>query len=178
MRASLKLLSVMVSLAVLTNCARDLSSNTYTADSTLSLTLEGKIVSVRPIVITNSDQLTRNSSGIISGAALGGVAASGVGGSDTGRALAIVGGIIVGAAAGAIAESELGKQDGYEYIVKLDTSHLKSDRYEGTGAMRSAISAATTNGLATIVQGNDTVLAKGQKVYAIFSDKRTRLIAQ
>lgn len=177
MRMFVTLITAITTLTLLTNCARDLSSNTYTSDSTLSLTLEGKIVSVRPIIITNSDQLTRNSTGIISGAALGGVAASGMG-NNSGQALAIVGGIIVGAAAGALAESELGKQDGYEYIVQLDVSKLKSDYYEGTGAMRSAISAATTNGLATIVQGNDVTLQKGQKVYAIFSDKRTRLVAQ
>lgn len=179
MRAiSLKILTTVAALALVSGCARNLASNTYTSDSTLSLTLEGKIVSARPIIINDSDQLSRNSTGIISGGALGGVAGSGVRGSDTGRALATVGGVVVGAALGALAESELGKQDGYEYIVKLDTSKLKSDYYEGSGAMRSAISSATTNGLVTIVQGNDVVLQNGQPVYAIFSDKRTRIIAK
>lgn len=160
-----------------TACARDLSSDVYTSNSTLSLTMEGKIVSVRPITITNSDTLSRNSAGVISGALVGGAAGAGAG-SGSGKLLAIAGGIVVGAALGALAESELGKQDGFEYIVKLDTSKLKSKYYEGSGAMRSAISTATTNGLATIIQGNDVVLTKGQKIYAIFSDKRTRIIAQ
>ncbi|MES2983955.1 MAG: hypothetical protein V4735_02060 [Pseudomonadota bacterium] len=177
MRTSIRLMAAVTALTFFGGCARDLSSNSYTSDSTLNLTLEGEIVSVRPIIITDSDQLTRNTAGIISGGAVGGVAASGVG-NGSGRALAVVGGVIVGAALGALVESELGKQDGYEYIVKLDTSKLKGDYFEGTGAMRNAISAATTNGLATIVQGNETSLQKGQKVYAIFSDKRTRLIAQ
>ncbi len=166
---------MVISSVLVVACARDLSSNTYTSDSTLSLTLEGQIKSVRPIVIKDSDQLSRNSTGIISGGALGGVAASNVGGGN-GKALAVVGGVIAGAALGALAESELGKQDGFEYIVKVDTSKLKGDYYEGSGAMRSAISAATTNGLVTIIQGNDVVLSKGEKVYAIFSDKRTRLV--
>lgn len=158
-------------------CARDLSSNVYTADSTLSLTMEGKIVSARPIIIKNSDRLGANSSGILGGAAIGGAAGNTIG-SGSGKTAAIVGGIVAGALIGAFAESELGKQDGFEYIVKLDTSKLKHDYYEGSGAMRSAISSATTNGLVTIVQGNDTQLQEGQKVYAIFSEKRTRLIAQ
>lgn len=164
-------------IASLSGCARDLSSNVYTSDSTLSLTLEGVIKSVRPIVIKNSDELTRNTAGIISGGALGGVAASNVG-KGSGQALAVVGGVVVGAALGALVESELGKQDGFEYIIKVDTSNLKDGYYEGTGAMRSAISAATTNGLVTVIQGNDVVLANGQPVYIIFSDKRTRVIAQ
>lgn len=177
MRKIIHFIAAITVLASLSACARDLSSNSYTSDSTLSLTLEGKIVSARPIMIKNSDQLSRNSAGIISGGALGGVAGSAVGG-KSGQALAVVGGVIAGAAIGALVESELGKQDGYEYIVKLDTSKLKSDYYEGTGAMRGAISAATTNGLVTIVQGNDVVLSEGQKVYAIFSDKRTRIVPQ
>ena len=164
-------------LALTSGCARDLSGNVYTSNSTLSLTMEGKIVSARPIIITESDQLDRNTAGIISGGAVGAAAGSGVG-SDSGKALAMVGGVIAGAAIGALVQSELGKQDGYEYIVKLDTSKLKSGYYEGSGAMRGAISSATTNGLVTIVQGNDVVLAEGDKVYAIFSDKRTRLIKQ
>ncbi len=177
MRAYFKVIAAVTTLALLAGCARDLSSSSYTSDSTLSLTLEGKVVSARPITITDSDQLSRNSLGIISGGALGAAGASGVG-RGSGRSLAVVGGVIAGAALGALVESELGKQDGYEYIVKLDTNKLKSDYFEGTGAMRSAISAATTNGLVTIVQGNDVVLQKGAQVYAIFSDKRTRLIAQ
>lgn len=176
MKNLLVVIATVSTLAILSACARDLSSSTYTSDSTLSLTLEGQVMSARPITIKNSDELTRNSTGIISGAAIGGAAGSGIG-KDSGQTLAIAGGIVAGAALGALVESELGKQDGYEYIVKLDTSNLKSNYFEGTGAMRSAISAATTNGLVTIVQGNDVVLSAGQKVYAIFSDKRTRLIA-
>ena len=42
--------------------------------------------------------------------------------------------------------------------------------------MRNAISAATTSGVVTIVQGTDTMLKTGQKVYVIFSDDRTRVI--
>jgi outer membrane lipoprotein SlyB len=160
----------------LSSCARDLSSDVYTSDSTLSLTLEGKIVSSRPIKIKNNDTLSQNSTGMLAGGVLGGIAGANVGGGK-GQTAAIAGAVVAGALIGAFAEAKLGEQQGYEYIVKLDTKNLKDDYYEGTGAMRSAISSATTNGLITVVQGVDVVLNEGQNVYAIFSEKRVRLIA-
>jgi outer membrane lipoprotein SlyB len=162
---------------LLSGCARDLSSDVYSSDDTLSLTMEGTIVNVRPIIIANAEELSRNTAGIISGGALGGAAGSGIG-QNAGRTLAVVGGIVAGAALGALVQSELGRQDGFEYIVKLDQSGLRGEHYQGSRAMRNAISTATTNGLITVIQGNDVVLKEGQKIYAIFSEKRTRLIAQ
>jgi len=156
-------------------CARDLSSTTYTANDTLSLTMEGQIKAVRPIRIKNTDMLSQNGMGMLGGAAVGGLAGASVG-AGQGQALAAAGGLIVGAAAGALIESKLGQQDGFEYIIKLDTKNLKSDYYEGTGAMRQAISSATTNGLITVVQGKDVLLPKGRNVYVIFSEKRVRVI--
>ncbi|MET0156232.1 MAG: hypothetical protein ABW189_09065 [Rickettsiales bacterium] len=156
-------------------CARDLSNATYTSNDTLSLTLEGVVKSARPVKIKNADRLSENGTGMLAGGAFGGIAGAGVG-KGTGQAAAAVGGAVAGAALGALAESRLGQQDGFEYIIKLDTSGLKSDYYEGTGAMCNAISAATTNGLVTVVQGADVVLPKGRKVYVVFSDKRVRVI--
>ena len=163
------------SLLTLGGCARDLSSDVYTSDSTLSLTMEGKIISVRPITIKNEDKLQNNTTGALAGGALGAAAGS-TAGEGSGKTVAIVGGAIAGAVVGALAEDKLGESKGFEYIVKLDNSKLPANYYEGSGAMHQVISAATTNGLVTIVQGNDVVLTEGQKVYAIFSDKRARLI--
>lgn len=160
----------------LSGCARDLSSSTYTSDSTLSLTLEGKVLSVRQVKIKNTDNPSDNVGGALAGGALGAVAGSNAG-RGNGQAAAVVGGAVIGAVAGALIQDKLGEQEGFEYIVKIDTSKLKSDYYEGTGAMRKAISSATTSGLATIVQGKDVVFSKGQKVFVIFSDNRTRIIA-
>lgn len=156
-------------------CARDLSSDVYTSDSTLSLTMEGQVVSKRSITIKNSDKLEQNATGAMAGAALGGAAGS-TAGEGSGKVVTIVGGAVAGAIIGALVESQLGVSEGYEYIVKLDTSKLKSDYYEGSGAMRQVISAATTNGLVTVIQGKENPLSEGEKVYAIFSDKRARLI--
>lgn len=161
---------------LLASCARDLSSNVYTSDSTMNLTLEGKVISARPVVIKGSDKLSDNKTGTLAGGALGAAAASGVGHSS-GTAAAMVGGAIVGGVLGAVAEGQLGKANGYEYIIKVDVSKLKSKYFEGTKAMRAAISSATTSGLITVVQGDDMQIAEGTPVYVIFSDKRTRVIS-
>jgi outer membrane lipoprotein SlyB len=167
--------SALIVLLLIAGCARDLASNTYTSDSTMNLTLEGKILSVRPVVVKNSDTLEGNKTGALAGGALGGVSALGVGGGSA--AEAVVGGAIVGGALGAIVEGQLGKANGYEYIIKVDTSKLKHKYFEGTKAMRAAISAATTSGLITVVQGDDVILVKNAPVYVIFSDKRVRVIS-
>lgn len=158
----------------LTACARDLSSDVYTSDSTLSLTLEGQVVSVRKITVKENDK-NGMGAGALAGGALGAAGGSAVG-SGSGQVAAVVGGAVAGAVLGSVAEGQLGKSDGLEYIVKVDTKNLKDDYYEGSGAMRNAISSATTSGLVTVVQGTDIVLQEGQKVYVIFSDKRTRII--
>lgn len=167
---------LFVSLAgILSSCARDLSSSTYTSDSTLSSTLEGMVVAVRQVTVKEHDKLEDNKMGMLAGGAMGGVAGSGIGG-GTGQSMALVGGAIVGGLAGAAIEQKLGEAKGLEYIIKVDISKLKDNYYGGSPAMRNAISSATTSGLITIVQGVDNPIGEGQKVYVIFSDKRTRVI--
>ncbi len=176
----MKKLSLLVSIIILSvfvnGCARDLSSNVYSSGSTLSLTLDGKVVAVRQVTVKNNDKLGDNTGGIVAGG-LGGAAVGSTVGGGNGQTVGVVGGALAGAAIGALAEGQLGKAQGYEYIVKVDTSKLKSNYYEGNAAMRNAISSATTSGIVTIVQGTDTVLTVGQKVYVIFSDDRTRIVA-
>ncbi|MDA0967685.1 MAG: hypothetical protein O2970_12140, partial [Proteobacteria bacterium] len=152
-----------------------LSSSVYTSDSTLSLTMEGKVLSVRDITIKGNDKLSDNTGGMLAGGALGGIAGANVGGGN-GQTAAIAGAAIAGAVIGTIAEDKLSQSQGKEYIIKIDTSNLKNDYYEGSASMRNAISAATTNGLITIVQGVENPLSEGQQVYVIFSGKRTRVI--
>ena len=170
-------LSLAVAPMLLSACGRDLGSDVYTADSTLSLTLEGQVLAARQVTIKNNDKLSDNAIGGTAGAALGGVAGANVG-SGGGSAAAAVGGAVAGAVLGAAAEGALSTGKGYEYVVKVDASNLKDDYYEGSGAMRSAISSATTNGLVTIVQGDapEQALKAGDGVYVIFSDKRSRVI--
>ncbi len=159
---------------LLSSCARDLSSNTYTSDSTLSSTLEGHIVDVRPVTVKDTDKMSDNMGGMLAGGILGGVIADSVG---RGNSIATVGGAIAGGLGGAALQQKLGESKGLEYIVKVDTTNLKDNYYGGSASMRNAISSATTSGLVTVVQGVDNPLPVGQKVYIIFSDKRTRVIA-
>ena len=170
------LISIVLLVSVVSGCARDLSSNVYSSGSTLSLTLDGKVVAVRQVTVKENDKLGNNSGGMLAGGVAGGVLGSTVG-KGNGQTVAVVGGALASAALGALAEDKLGTAKGYEYVVKVDTSKLKSNYYEGNTAMRNAISSATTSGVVTIVQGTDTVLSVGQKVYVIFSDDRTRVVA-
>lgn len=172
---NIKSLWVVAAVMLLNGCARDLSSNIYTSDSTLNLTLEGKVLSSRPVIIRASDKLTDHKTGLVAGGVTGGVIGS-TAGSGSDQAVLIAGGVLVGAVIGSILESQLSQADGIEYIVKVDTSKLKSGYYEGSAIMRDAISAATTSGLVTIIQGKDIIFNDGQEVYIIFSPKRTRII--
>jgi outer membrane lipoprotein SlyB len=172
----LKILSIASIITILTGCARDLSSNTYTSSSTLSLTLEGKVISARAIKIKDNDKMADNKMGMLAGGAMGAVSGSGIG-KGTGNDMAIVGTAIAGGIAGAALEGALTTQNGFEYIIKVDTSKLKSEYFEGNAAMRNAISSATTSGVITVVQGSDNPIAVGQTVYVIYSDNRTRVIS-
>ncbi len=171
-----KITSIITLLSVLTGCGRDLSSNMYTSDSTLSFTMEGVIVATRPIIIKDADNMSDNTGGMLAGGAMGAALGSGAG-SGSGTTMTIVGGAIVGGLAGAVLQGKLSEGKGYEYIVKVDTSSLKDGYFDGNKAIRNVISTAKTTGLVTIVQGADVVLKEKQKVYIIYSDNRTRVIA-
>lgn len=170
-----KVFSIITVMSLLSGCARDLSTNMYVSDSTMNLTLEGVVVSTRIVKIKNTDQLGNNSVGALAGGATGAAIGSGAG-SGSGTAVAMVGGAIAGGIAGAVIQDKLGQSTGYEYIVKVDASKIKDTYFEGNTAMRHVISTARVNGLITVVQGKDTILSPGQKVYVIYSENRTRII--
>ncbi|MES2215516.1 MAG: hypothetical protein V4485_05865 [Pseudomonadota bacterium] len=170
------LLAYISVLFLLSGCARDLASNVYTSDSTLNFTLEGKIISARRIKIKESDRLSDNTAGALGGGALGAAVGAGASsGSDRGATMVGVG--LVGAVVGAVVQNKLGESNGYEYIIQVDASRIKDGYYEGNAAIRNVISAARTSGLITVVQSLKDPMSKGQKVYVIFSDKRTRVIS-
>ncbi|MFN7039108.1 MAG: hypothetical protein ACK4OM_06060 [Alphaproteobacteria bacterium] len=170
-----KLLCFGISITILSGCARDLSSTTYTDDATLNLVLEGKILALRPIIIKSKDKLSENFTGILAGGAAGG-ALGNAAGKGSGNSAMIIGGMLTGALIGSIFESKLSQANGIEYIVKVDTTRLKSDFYHGSKIMRDAISVASTSGLITVIQGKDNLLSEGQDIYVIFSPKYTRVI--
>lgn len=175
MKRFFRLSLLFVFMAFLSACTRDLSSSTYVSDSTLSLTLKGRVISARPVTIKDSDKKQDYTAGMLAGGAMGAAVGSGIGG-GSGNTMAMVGGAIAGAAAGAAIQNAIGKSKGMEYIVEVDVSKLKNTYYEGNAAMRNAISSATTSGVITVVQSADNPVAVGQNVYVIYSADRARVI--
>ena len=170
-----KTVAAIMMLSLLSGCARDLSSDMYVSSATLSLTMEGSIISARKVKIREEDKLSGNTGGMVVGGALGAVGGNAIG-KGAGRTAAVVGLGLAGAGVGALVQNELGKSEGYEFIIKVDTSKMKDLYYEGNAAMRSVISTALTSGLITVVQKDNPGVMIGNKVYVIFSDNRTRVI--
>lgn len=177
MKAIALLLATVTATVTLSGCARDLSSSMYTSSSTLSFTLEGTVVSARPIKLKEHDKLEDHKTGMAIGALAGGAAGAGAIGGGTGRIGGGIAGALVGGLVGAAVESGLSQAAGMEYIVKVDTSSIKDTYYEGNAALRNVIATARVNGLVTVVQGADNPLVAGQKAFVIFSDNRTRVVA-
>lgn len=169
---------LILALGLLSSCARDLSSNMYTSDSTLSLTMIGRVISARPVTVKNTDSLGQNGTGIVGGAFMGGAAGGLASNNNSDRGAMIVGGAVLGSLVGAVIERSASKAKGIEYIIKIDTSSLTDQYYEGTAIMRNAVSSARTSGILTIVQGQDNPLEEGQEVYVILSPNRARVIAK
>lgn len=169
-----KFLAPIFALCALSSCASNMSGDVYTTSSSLSLTMEGQVISARPVTIKESEKMSDNTGGMLAGGLLGAVGGATAG---NGRALATVGGGLAGAALGAVIEDKLSTSKGMEYIVKLDMSTFKDGYYEGSPAMKNLLSTAKTTGMITVVQSaKDNISTEGQKVYVIFSNNRTRVI--
>lgn len=168
---------ILLSALLLTSCTRDLSSDVYTSGSTLSLTMRGEIVSFREVTIKESDMPGQGSQAGLLAGGVGGAAIGGAVSNKRNMQTGVLAGAALGSAAGVASQHMLSKSKGYEYIIKVDTSQLKSDNYYYYDrAAQAAISSAITNGLITVVQGRDQKLPIGAKVYVIFSGNRARVI--
>ncbi len=142
-------------LASLTSCARQISSDMYAAPCVgeASVTYAGVIRNVREVCVDGSDQLEGNQMGLFGGGAAGGIAGSAIG---RGGLLPTAAGAVVGAVGGAMIEKKLKRQAGLEYIVQLENG-----------------------GLMTVVQGADQVFAPGQLVYVVVGQSgRSRITPQ
>lgn len=166
--------SLLLVVSQLSGCTRDLSPSMYTSDSTLNIVLSGVVVSSRMVKIKDSDQPSDGKGALYGGAAGAGALAT------HGRTEGVIGGAVAGAAIGALAQRATNTSSGREYIVKVDTSKLGSDYYEGSALMRNALAAAKATGTITVVQERekktDKALDLGQKVFVIVSENRTRVI--
>lgn len=184
----MRLFSLVISLAlVVSGCARNMNSTTYTSSSAGGVVLEGTIVSARAVTIKDTDKLQDNALGGLGGAAVGGVAGNSVGGGK-GRTAATVGGALAGAVAGALIQDQLSTSEGMEYIVKLDKGNDAPNPNEKTATihhvrestvedkMRNQIKTeGTKSSLISVVQGKDVIYTPGQHVYVVYSDDRPRI---
>lgn len=143
--------AAVLSAAVLAGCANNnASSSTYTYGQAQreQIVRLGTVEAVRPVTIQNDRS---SGAGMIAGAALGGVAASTIGG-GTGRTLATIGGGILGALAGNAIENQVGKTNGLEIVVRLDNGETR-----------------------VIAQAADVALTPGQRVRVISGNGPTRV---
>ena len=184
------LFGAVILICTLANCARDMSSQVHTSSATVGKVLEGTIISARPILIKDSDDLNKNTAGMLAGGALGGVAGSAAG-KGTGQALAMVGGAVAGALLGSMAEGKLGQSQGFEYVVRLDPKYVQPKKHVHETKKALTINNSsiendikdsitiedTTTDLISIIQGKDVVLQPNQRVLIIYSDDRPRLVA-
>lgn len=120
----LKLFAVLVaSVLVLGGCPASLSGDVYSRGQARSAqdVQFGTVISTRQVLIEG----TKSGIGAVSGAALGGIAASNIGG-GRGQAAATIGGGLLGGLAGAAAEEGLTRQPGLEITVRLDSGRVLS----------------------------------------------------
>lgn len=139
------LLTVSALALLASACASNINSNHYATSSTgaVGQVMACTVVSVRQVAVSSSD----SSAGAVLGAIGGGVAGSTVG-HGRGSLLGALGGAALGGVAGNYAQEGLSRQDGLEYIVKLDN-----------GALR------------TITQGTDVYMQPGQRCYLMYGDQ-------
>lgn len=172
----LKHFTLLLAVVFLSGCARDLSNSTYTSDATLNIVLSGQLISSRQVKIKESDKMEAGA-GTVMGGLGGALAGSSM---SNGGTAGTLGGAAAGALVGTLAQQALSTSTGMEYIVKVDTSKLGQDYYEGSASMRNALAAVKTSGIITVVQAKeskkDPVLSIGQHVLVIISEKRTRII--
>ena len=144
-------------LLIVSGCARQISSNVYSAGSVgeASETLTGIIISARTVEVQDQEYLGDNTLGIVGGGVGGALIGSTIG-KGSGNTLATIAGGVLGATGGAFAEKALKSQQGIEYVVSLDNGQAR-----------------------TVVQGLDPQLSVGQNVYLIVSHQgRSRVIAR
>ncbi|MEM8920755.1 MAG: glycine zipper 2TM domain-containing protein, partial [Pseudomonadota bacterium] len=106
----------------LTGCASGLGANEYERRQVgeVSRVEEGTVVASRSITIESGDGTS--TLGTATGAVVGGVAGSQIGGSSEDRAIAGVLGAVIGGVAGSAVEGAANKRPGFAYTVRLANS--------------------------------------------------------
>ncbi len=147
-----KILAIFMA-AVLTACAANLNTDRYetSAAGQINSVAEGTIINVRQVRIATEN----GGVGSLAGGIAGGAAGSMIGGNSAVNVIGAVGGAVLGGMIGAKAQEGLSAQNGYEYIVKLNSGKA-----------------------ITLTQGTDVKFSVGQKVYVLDAEygERARII--
>lgn len=146
-----KILSTVLTAALLAGCADNINSDHYSTSQTgrVSTVSQCTVLSVRQVGVNDN-----SGAGTMIGGLAGGVAGSTIGHGYSANALGAIGGALVGGLVGSAAEKGLTSQTGLEYIVKLDNGQVIS-----------------------ITQGTGQALGVGQRCLVLFGSTN-RVIAQ
>ena len=179
-----KAVSVFSILLIVSACARNLDPNVYSERDAgqVSDTFQGVVLSSRPVTVGGADETLGNTTGLVVGGIAGGLAGNQIG-SGSGQVAATVGGALVVAALGAVIQGEMSKQPGIEYVIKIwdnnsaySTSETVED-YRGRTTKRNKESRRDNERVLTIVQGPESTLQVGQRVFVIVQNNgRSRVI--
>ena len=137
----------MGALLAISGCASNQGARDYKSSEVGQVTRidEGTIVSAEPIMIEGREGYL----GAATGAVIGGIAGSQIGGGDDEKAIAGVIGAVGGGIAGRQVEKSATKKPGYRYTIRLTKS----------------------GELITIVQGGDVAMANGTPVYIQYGER-------
>lgn len=131
------------------SCARDVSSDSYSASSAGSVGKvdEGIIIEIREVKLEGSNSGAGTTVGSLAGGAAGATIGQG-----RGSLLGMVGGAIAGAFVGAFTEKELTEQKANQYFIRLNSGSI-----------------------ITVIQGKKNALSVGQKVMVLYG-RETKVI--
>jgi outer membrane lipoprotein SlyB len=146
-----KILIAISAILILASCAKNLESDVYSEREALEMKQisKGKFLEVIPVKV-EGDKVV----GTASGAVIGGVAGSTVGGNDKVKVIMASVGALVGSGVGKTIDGWITNQEGYQYIIEL--------RRNGD--------------IVAIVQGKNNALEVGDQVLLLHNGEETKVI--
>jgi outer membrane lipoprotein SlyB len=148
MKKSLLAIAVLL---IISGCAKNIQSNVYNENETTQMKSisKGVILEVIPVTV-EGDKIV----GTASGAVIGGISGSMLGGNDTVKVLSGAVGALIGSGVGRTIDGWITGQEGYQYIIEL--------RRDGE--------------IVSIVQGANNPLAVGDNVLLLHNNDQTKVI--
>lgn len=147
-----KLLLIAFTILTISGCAtKHIEPDVYSEQEALTMrsVSKGVILEVMPVMIKGEKVI-----GTASGAVVGGIAGSAIGGNDRVKVIGGTLGALIGSGVGRVIDGWITTEGGYQYIIKL--------RRNGE--------------IIAIVQGGDIPLEKGDNVLMLHNNNQTKVI--